>query len=142
LYDKIVERKNMISQQGWISMKTTRNMGVARALGLSFFLCVGLAACETTQSASPALDPTAVGSVSGRAAGDPVALYAIGASQGASASVVSASGRNTLVRVGGDYISATGDRCKRVVLSEAATGKSQVSAVCFVDASWMTVVGL
>jgi hypothetical protein len=110
-------------------------------LVLLLTLSIGLAACETVPSdetvdpLSPAAAPAAP------AATDAVARYAVGASPGASAPVMSGTGSSVTVQVGSYYTSALGERCRRVVLSDGF-GRSQVSAVCLVDAGWTTVVGL
>lgn len=100
-------------------------------------LSVGLAACETTSGgpSSPA-SSAAVPPIS-----DPVALYAVNAAPGSAGPVTAASGSSVLVHVGPDYVSATGDRCRRVILADG-NGRSQVSAVCLVEQSWKTVIGL
>lgn len=106
-------------------------------LVLILALSIGLAACETApsnQAASLAETATPVAS-------DAVARYAVEASAGASAPVMSKSGSNVTVQVGSYYTSALGERCRRIVLSDGF-GRSQVSAVCLVDNGWTTVVGL
>lgn len=102
-------------------------------------LSVGLAACETTSTSnehSPASEVASSGLT-----GDPIALYAVNAAPGTSGPVVAPSGNSMLVHVGSDYVSATGDRCRRVILADG-NGRSQVSAVCLTEQSWKTVVGL
>ena len=98
----------------------------------------GLAACEAVPSGKT-VDP--LSPAAAPAATDAVARYAVGASPGASAPVMSGTGSSVTVQVGSYYTSALGERCRRVVLSDGF-GRSQVSAVCLVDAGWTTVVGL
>ncbi|MDP2124478.1 MAG: hypothetical protein Q8J92_08855 [Parvibaculum sp.] len=100
---------------------------------------VGLAACETLPASGElAATDAAVGS---NPTGDSIALYAVNAAPGSIGPVVTPSGNNMLVHVGTDYVSATGDRCRRVILADD-NGRSQVSAVCLTERSWKTVVGL
>lgn len=110
-----------------------------RGFLIALVLSVGLAACETasTSSEHAAID-SAVG---GNPSGDPVALYAVNAVPGTVGPVVAASGNSMMVHVGPDYVSATGDRCRRVILADG-NGRSQVSAVCLTEQSWKTVIGL
>ncbi|MBO6636136.1 DVU3141 family protein [Parvibaculum sp.] len=107
-------------------------------LVLLLTLSIGLAACETTSS-NETTDPLSPAAVP--AATDAVARYAVDASPGASAPVISGAGSSIVVQVGSYYTSALGERCRRVVLSDGF-GRSQVSAVCLVDNGWTTVVGL
>ncbi|MDO8838433.1 MAG: DVU3141 family protein [Parvibaculum sp.] len=105
----------------------------------ALILSVGLAACETMPTSSElASADAAAGS---NPTGDSIALYAVNAAPGSTGPVVTPSGNNMLVHVGADYVSATGDRCRRVILADD-NGRSQVSAVCLTERSWKTVVGL
>jgi len=110
-----------------------------RGFLVALVLSLGLAACETTTPTSSAY--TSPSEAAASPASDPVALYAVEAAPGSAGPVVASSGTSMLVHVGLDYISATGDRCRRVILADG-NGRSQVSAVCLVEQSWKTVVGL
>lgn len=103
-------------------------------------LSPALAACATMGEAG---STTAAQSASAAAApSDAVASFATSATHGMSSIVQMASGRQTKVQVGSDYMSAAGDRCKRVILTDITLRKTQVSAVCLTDSGWNTVVGL
>lgn len=105
-------------------------------LVLIVMLSMGLAACETTSSSEIA-EPLAATPAST----DAVARYAVEATPGSSAPVLSRTGANVTVEVGSYYTSALGKKCRRIVLSDGL-GRSQVSAVCLVENSWTTVVEL
>ena len=110
-----------------------------RGFLIALMLSVGLAACETTSASSEQVGADeAIGS---NPSGDPIALYAVNAVPGTVVPVVAASGDPMMVHVGPDYVSATGDRCRRVILADG-NGRSQVSAVCLTEQSWKTVIGL
>ena len=110
-----------------------------RGFLIALMLSVGLAACETTSASSEQVGADeAIGS---NPSGDPIALYAVNAVPGTVGPVVAASGDSMMVHVGPDYVSATGDRCRRVILADG-NGRSQVSAVCLTEQSWKTVIGL
>ena len=111
-----------------------------RGFLVALTLSLGLAACETT-STSGGEYASASEVLATSPASDPIALYAVAATPGTAGPVVASSGNSTLVHVGPDYISATGDRCRRVILADG-NGRSQVSAVCLVEQSWKTVIGL
>lgn len=106
-------------------------------------LCSAVAGCGTTgQAAGSASIPVQQAAVTPAAAGDPIAAYVTGASRGSSSVVKLASGSQAKVHVGTEYISAAGDRCRRVILTDIVIRKTQVSAVCLTDSGWNTVVGL
>ncbi|GEM_PF-2220435 len=110
-----------------------------RGFLVALTLSLGLAACETTSTSGEFASGSEVLATS--PASDPIALYAVEAAPGTAGTVLASSGNSTLVHVGPDYISATGDRCRRVILADG-NGRSQVSAVCLVEQSWKTVIGL
>lgn len=110
-----------------------------RGFLVALALSMGLAACQTTTPESNTY--TSASEAAASPASDPIALYAVEAAPGSAAPVVAASGASMLVHVGPDYISATGDRCRRVILADG-NGRSQVSAVCLVEQSWKTIIGL
>ena len=102
-------------------------------------LSPALAACATMgEAGSAAAQPASAAA----APSDAVASFATSATYGTSSIVQMASGRQTKVQVGSDYMSAAGDRCKRVILTDITLRKTQVSAVCLTDSGWNTVVGL
>lgn len=110
-------------------------------LALLAALCPALAACATTATPGSAALPAESVAAATAQPGDPIAAYVNGAARGDSA-VVDISGRQAKVQVGTDYISAAGDRCRRVVLTDIELRKTQVSAVCLANGGWNTVVGL
>lgn len=121
-------------------MKRTGHYTMMR---LAFLAALGpvLAACATTEGpGSAALPPASVAAALAQP-GDTIAAYVNGATRGDSA-VVDLSGRQAKVQVGGEYVSAAGDRCRRVILTDIALRKTQVSAVCLANGGWNTVVGL
>ncbi|MEQ8267729.1 MAG: DVU3141 family protein [Parvibaculum sp.] len=100
---------------------------------------MGLSGCVTT-------DPSANGAGASAAtamptATDTIAQYAVSAALGSTTTIQSPGRGSVLVKVGGDYVSAAGNRCKRVTLSDT-TGWLQINAVCLNDTAWMTVVSL
>ncbi|HAC59117.1 MAG: hypothetical protein JJ922_02060 [Parvibaculum sp.] len=103
---------------------------------------IALAGCATTEGTGSATVPAQEAAALPAAAGDPVAAYVTGASRGATGVVRMASGKEAKVHVGVEYVSAAGDRCKRVILTDTTLRKTQVSAVCLTDKGWNTVVGL
>ncbi len=106
------------------------------------WLCVVLAGCATMDNTGSASMPVQDAAIVPAAPGDPVAAYATGVSHGATGVVRMASGSQARVHVGAEYISAAGDRCKRVILTDTTLRKTQVSAVCLTSNGWNTVVGL
>jgi hypothetical protein len=120
-------------------MKHFKHIGLLRVAFL-LALSPALAACVTTGEAgsTPASQHASVAA----APSDAVANFATSASYGTSGTVQMASGRQAKVQVGGEYISAAGDRCKRVLLTDLTLRKTQVSAVCLTDSGWSTVIGL
>ncbi|MBX3490799.1 hypothetical protein [Parvibaculum sp.] len=110
-----------------------------RGFLVALTLSLGLAACETTSTSGEFASASEV--LAASPASDPIALYAVEAAPGTAGTVLASSGNSTLVHVGPDYVSATGDRCRRVILADG-NGRSQVSAVCLVEQSWKTVIGL
>lgn len=122
-------------------MKHTGRNAILR-IALLGGLVPALAACATTGAGTGSATMPAENAAAVPAAmGDPIAAYVNGAARGDSA-IVDVSGRQAKVQVGGEYVSATGDRCRRVVLTDIAVRKTQVSAVCLADGGWNTVVGL
>lgn len=102
-------------------------------------LALGLSGCATADfSANSAGIPAATATP---VATDTIAQYAVNAASGTMTTIQSPKRGTVNVKVGGDYVSAAGNRCKRVTLSDA-TGWLQINAVCLNDASWMTVVSL
>ena len=101
-----------------------------RGFLIALMLSVGLAACETTSASSEQVG----------------ADEAIGSNPSVTTSSLpnvsrGRYGDSMMVHVGPDYVSATGDRCRRVILADG-NGRSQVSAVCLTEQSWKTVIGL
>ena len=117
-----------------------RNM-VVRPVFLAV-ICSSVASCASMETTGSAAIPAQEAAVVPAAAGDPVAAYATGAVRGATGVVKMASGSQARVHVGAEYVSAAGDRCKRVILTDTSLRKTQVSAVCLTDRGWNTVVGL
>lgn len=117
-----------------------RNVALKSALLIG--LVTALAGCETTGQAGSASIPVQQAAATPAAIGDPIAAYATGAPRGATTVVQLPSGGQARVHVGPEYVSAAGDRCKRVILTDTTLRKTQVSAVCLTEKGWNTVVGL
>lgn len=75
----------------------------------------------------------------GRLVGDEIARYAVNTQPGTSSSVNIGNQRQVFVRVGTDYISATNENCRRIMI-DMASGEALVSAVCRRDNIWRTVL--
>ena len=119
---------------------TGQNIAMKSALLAAF--CVVLAGCETTGATGSASVPGPQAAAAPAVLGDSVAAYATGASYGSTGVVELPSGSQARVYVGQEYVSAVGDRCRRVILTDAVLRKTQVSAVCLTDKGWNTVIGL
>ena len=107
-------------------------------------VAVGVSACADLNRGEPAVlaaPATADRDQAGRYVADEIARYALNVAPGSRGSVTFADGRTISVRVGVDYVSATNEQCRRVILSDSS-GQSQISAVCLVDGVWTTTIRL
>ncbi len=77
----------------------------------------------------------------GRKVADPLAEVTVNSMPGSLVPVVLDSGKSVMVKVGKDYISASGDNCRSIYVRKG-NGLSQRNAVCSVGSVWTTVVPL
>ena len=92
---------------------------------------------ETTNSDAKYLVGT---DAKGRPIGDPIAEFAINTPPGQSGLVILDNSKTVNVRVGRDYISATNERCRKIIV-RTADNQSQLDAVCFDGTAWKTALG-
>jgi len=81
----------------------------------------------------------AAGNNEGGGYADAVAQFAVNSPPGSTGDVVLRDNRHVRVRVGGDYMSASAEQCRRVIL-ETGIGDIVVSAVCRGNNVWRTIV--
>ena len=100
--------------------------------------------CVSSPTSAPVaqtggVDPLVMTDDKGRLIKDDIARYAVSVPPGSSSSILLTDNRRIFVRVGADYIAATGENCRRLTL-EVAPGKSTLSAICFVNNVWQTAL--
>ena len=70
---------------------------------------------------------------------DPIAGVAIANPPDHRATITLEDGRQVTIWVGRDYIAATRERCRRIIF-QFAQAQREVSAVCFQNSVWRTVI--
>lgn len=84
-------------------------------------------------------DPSVMKDNAGRQISDEIAKYAVSVPPGSSGMVYLPKNRKINVRVGTDYIAATGENCRKVTLDTVGS-ETLISAVCEINSVWKTVL--
>lgn len=76
---------------------------------------------------------------SGRSVGDPIAQASVNSPPGSNVQVVLGNGTALTIKIGNDYDSADGTRCRSIIVNYPAKG-AQRNAVCNENGVWKTVL--
>lgn len=108
----------------------------------ALFPLIFLSGCESFNSSTEKIKPVNDQlrlDRQGRPVSDPIAEFVVNTVPGNTGTVVMQDGRIFSVKVGSDYISATGRKCRNILMG-LSQSQIEKNAVCYIENSWKTVL--